>query len=46
MAMMLLAESPTLTLPRPLPFPPPLAGEGRVGVQRGREGRGRKTGVL
>src|SRR5208282_4968393 len=30
-------DAPTQTLPRPLPDPPPPAGEGRVGVMRGRE---------
>jgi hypothetical protein len=28
-------DAPTPTLPRPLPNPPPLAGEGRVGAMRG-----------
>jgi threonylcarbamoyladenosine tRNA methylthiotransferase MtaB len=31
-------EAAPITLPRPLPNPPPLAGEGRVGAMRGREG--------
>jgi hopene-associated glycosyltransferase HpnB len=40
------AHAPSLTLPRPLPNPPPQAGQGRVGAERGREGWGHVVAVI
>jgi citrate synthase len=40
------AAGPAPALPRPLPNPPPQAGEGRVGAKRGREARPAGGGLI
>jgi len=40
------ARAPSSTQPRPLPDPPPHAGEERAGVERGREGWGPVVAVI